>query len=195
MDNMMMNNINVYRRISLNCYDSYLECEDKRKSCNSIAMGKDGVEFGFKLRIKMYEFAVQTIVFSALTVEAFCNDFLITYLGKKDFELLDKLEIKSKILIGTKMVTGKDYPKDKVAFERILKLISMRNKLVHAKSVPVDSESSKILFEIEKGDLKEGLSSFVLVVKEIDELSPELKVKEKYISSDERLRDWYYINS
>lgn len=193
----LINNINVYRRIATNSYELYLECEEKLNECikYAISMGPDGAEFSYKLHMKMYEYAVQTVVFSALLLEAFANDFLIEKIGAKDFELLDKLEVKGKILIGTKMVTGKDFPKDKIAYHRMSRLISMRNKLVHAKSVDSNSDASKIYFKIEKREMEDAISTYKLVIEEIDRLDSSLSLKECYLIPDEKIRDWYYIHA
>lgn len=193
----LINNIDIYRRIAMNSYDLYLKSEERLKKChkNALVMGPDGIEFSYKLHIKMYEYAVQVVVFSALLLEAFANDFLIEKIGEKDFELLDKLEVKGKILIGTKMVTGKDFPKDKVAYNRMSKLISMRNKLVHAKSVDVNSSASKIYFEIDKKDMEDAMSAYKLVIEEIDRIDSSLKLKECYLLPDEKIRDWFYLHA
>ena len=118
----LINNIDVYRRIALNCMDSYARCEKNMESCNSMSMGDDGIQFRYELYKKMYELSTQIIVFSALAVEAFANDFLVSNLGKKEFEMLDKLEIKGKILIGTKLITQKDFPVDREAYSKLSKL-------------------------------------------------------------------------
>lgn len=193
--NELMNNIDAYRRIALNCKDSYMRCEKNLNACNSISMGDDGIQFGYELHTKMYEYSVQALIFSALTVEAFANDFLVTNLGKKEFEMLDKLEVKGKILVGTKLVTQKEFPMDKEAYGKLHKLITLRNKLVHAKSVNIDSDASKIYFRIEKQDMEDAISTYELIIREIDSLKPELNIMEKYLTSDEKLRNWYYLHA
>ena len=190
-----VNNINTYRRIALNCRDSYQRCENNLKACNSISMGDDGIQFRYELYAKMYGYSVQALIFSALAVEAFANDFLMSNLGKKEFEMLDKLEIKGKILIGTKLVTQKEFPVDKDAYSKLHKLIVMRNKLVHAKSADIDSDASKIYLKIEKRDMEDAISTYELIIREIDSLKPDLKVIEKYFATDENLRNWYYLNA
>lgn len=193
----LINNIDVYRRIALNCLESYTDCEKRIEQCkkHSLSMGPDGMEFRYQLETKKYEFAVQSIIFSALSLEAFVNDFLLENLGKSNFEALDKLEVKAKILIGTKMIIGKEFPKDMVAYQKLSKLISIRNKLVHAKSVNVDSDVAKILIEIEKKDIEEATLTYQSVIEEIDKLNPGLGIKDKYLLSDERLRNWYYLHA
>lgn len=194
MDN-LINNFNVYRRIAINGMESYLECEEKKKICNSICMGDDGIQFGYELNTKMYEFAVQAIIFSALSLEAFANDFLVMNLGKSEFELLDKLDIKAKILIGTKMITKKSFSKEKDAYQKMLNLIRLRNKLVHAKSINTDSEAAEIYIKIAKEDIENAILTYKLVIEEIDSLAPYLKIKEEYLLPDEQLRSWYYIHA
>ncbi len=191
----LINNIDVYRRIALNCMDSYARCEKNMESCNSMSMGDDGIQFRYELYKKMYELSTQIIVFSALAVEAFANDFLVSNLGKKEFEMLDKLEIKGKILIGTKLITQKDFPVDREAYSKLSKLISTRNKLVHAKSCVSGTDNSKIYFEIDKKEVEDAIETVELVIKEIANLKPELDLIKKYLIPDEKLRSWYYINA
>lgn len=191
----LTNNINVYRRIVLNCMDSYRRCEENMKSCNSICMGDDGIQFSYELHEKMYELSTQIIVFSTLAVEAFANDFLVSNLEKKDFEMLDKLDIKGKILIGTKLVTQKDFPTDRESYSKLLKLISVRNKLVHAKPYAAYSDSSKIYFRIDKKEVEDAIETFELIVKEISNLKPELNLIKNYLTPDEKLRTWYYLHA
>lgn len=175
--------------------DSYSRCEKNMDCCNSFCMGDDGIQFRYELHKKMYELSVQIVVFSALAVEAFANDFLISNMGKKEFDMLDKLEIKGKILIGTKLITQKEFPMDKEAYSKLSKLISLRNKLVHAKTIDSDAESSKIYFRIDKKEIEDAIKTYELIIKEIAILKPELDLINKYIIPDDKLRTWYYINA
>lgn len=196
MENLLMNNINVYRRIALNSYDDYCENEKKERQINStFSMGKDGIEYGYMLNMKKYECSVQVIVFSALSLEAFINDLLVKHLGNQLFECLEKLEIKNKIIIGCKMITQKDFPKDKQAYSALVNLIRLRNKLVHAKSKNPEAKSSDVLFLIKKQKLIESLRVYELVVKEIDDLNKDLGIINEYMNDKHELRSHYYLES
>lgn len=191
----MVNNINVYRRIALNGLDEYYKCAERKRICStSFSMGDDGIQFGYELNTKMYEYAVQVIIFSALSLEAFANDFLLVNLGRNDYELLDKLDIKAKILIGTKMITQKRFTKDGNAYQKMKSLASLRNKLVHAKSVNANASAADIYIEIDTSEIENAVFTYKLVIEEIDRLAPQLKIRERYLVSDDELRDWYYLH-
>jgi len=79
--------------------------------------------------------AVTAVVFSALALEAFINDYAITRLSKSYFsKYLDKLDPAAKCVVIPRLHTGKEFDTDTQAFERLRKLFSLRNRLVHFKS-------------------------------------------------------------
>ncbi len=192
----LINNITTYRRIVLNNYDYYCKCKNNINTINgSISMGPDGDKFFNKLLIKKYEFATQIIIFSALSIEAFINDYLIRYLDINYFNSLDKLEVKNKLVIGIRMVLNKDFPKDKKAYNYFSNLISLRNKLVHCKSFNFDFDNliDNYLIEIDEKEIDHALQVYNLIIKELLVLQPDLD--ESYLKKNDDIRDWYYINS
>jgi len=92
------------------------------------------------------------IMFSVMCLESFIYDYAAehfsdTYVKK----YLDKLDLKAKWVVISKLVTGKDFPTDSQAFQGLLKLIEQRNKLVHYKSqrAPSDDEFEKLMKQLE----------------------------------------------
>jgi len=187
----------------INSYEKCCECEELLKKCNSISMGEDRIKYELRLLDRHNEFCIQVIIFSALSIEAFINDYLFTYLGKKYFETLDKLDVKNKVILGVQMITNQDFSKESKAYFYLHKLITRRNELVHGKTyeVTIDqllSDTQNIerkvsnLINIADSELNHAIEVYELVIKEISLLQPDLD--KKYFVKSEDLRDWYYIN-
>jgi len=76
-----------------------------------------------------------TIIFCALTVEAFINNYAIDNLSKSYLNnYLDKLDLLSKWIIIPKLIMGRQINTDSQAIQLLKKLISLRNKYVHYKT-------------------------------------------------------------
>ncbi len=75
------------------------------------------------------------IVFGAMCLEAFIYDYGADHIsGKYMKDHLDKLNLPSKFVVVSKLVTGKQFPTDSQAYEGLVKLKEDRNSLVHFKS-------------------------------------------------------------
>ncbi len=119
-----------------------LECQE---TVNILRKTLDGLE-GFDkeyllsqelspLETKLGNYCSITIVFSALAVEGYIYDYAARKLTDNFVdEHIDKLSVISKLIVVTKLVTGKDFPKEEKAFQLIKKLIKNRNYIVHSKS-------------------------------------------------------------
>lgn len=91
--------------------------------------------------------AIVTVVFSALTLEAFVNDYGISNSSRSYFKnYLDKLSVLSKWLLLPKLFVGKTFRTDGQTFQSLAELFRQRDKLVHFKS------SIKRLRDINEGD-------------------------------------------
>lgn len=86
------------------------------------------------------------IPFAAMCLEAFVYDYAATSLGdgfvKKH---LDKLELPSKFVVSSKLITGNEFSTDSQAYEGLKKLITDRNKLVHFKSKAIPADKLEVL--------------------------------------------------
>lgn len=199
-DIISINLINTYRRITSLNYKKFCETEKKLTDLErpeSWVMGKDKERFQDALWLKRYEFSVITIIFSVLSVEAFCNDYIVTTLGKDYMEQLDKLDIKNKLLLGIRLSTGKEFPKDKEAYCQLTNLVSLRNKLVHAKTkittVKELIEKSKIddyYVNIDKNLVVKATQIYELLVNEVKSLDEN--INSKYLIKTEELTDYFY---
>lgn len=82
---------------------------------------------------------ISTIIFSAMCIEAFFNDYAATCLGDSDFydnfdklAVLDKFELIARFILKSKVERSKSY------YSRLKSLIKNRNLYIHNKSKNVD---------------------------------------------------------
>lgn len=98
---------------------------------------------------------LQAIVFSAMCFEAAIYNFASVHLGD-DYvrDHLDKLDILSKWLVVIRLVTGVEIPKSEAPYAALKNLIWVRNRLVHAKSEPINLEDGLegIIQKMEKNE-------------------------------------------
>lgn len=121
------------------------------------------------------------IVFSAMCLEAFIYDYGASHLGDKYIkENLDKLDLPSKFIVITKLVTGKDFAKGGHAYEGLKRLARDRNRLVHFKSKKfklTEMDKASEFHDKLNAELKESMYKSVntvrQVLKEIDEMHEE----------------------
>ena len=86
---------------------------------------------------------IQTIVFSAMALEAAAFDFAAIQLGDEMAkEHLDKLDLLAKWVIVPQLVCGRSLRTDGPALNDVRALIKARNRLVHHKSQPWPSTES-----------------------------------------------------
>lgn len=83
--------------------------------------------------------AIQAIVFSTMCFEAAIYDFAAIHLGDEYVaQHLDKLDLLSKWLVIPQLVSGIELNKGEAPYGALKQLIKQRNRLVHAKSEPLD---------------------------------------------------------
>lgn len=79
--------------------------------------------------------AMVSVIFSALTLEAFINNYAIERFSRSYFDNhLDKLNPVSKWVLVPKLITGKAIDTDGQPYERLKKLFKLRDRLVHYKT-------------------------------------------------------------
>ncbi|WP_417386021.1 hypothetical protein [Gimesia sp.] len=127
--------------------------------------------------------AVSTILFAGMAAEAYIYDYSARKIGKAiTDDHLDNLKAESKWLIVTQLVTGNTFPKDKIAFCLLKKLIKARNSLVHSKSKHI-SMADLSIEEVSKNrdDLIENSRSAVRALYELGKQIEDLDSNEKSI--------------
>ncbi len=79
--------------------------------------------------------AMVSVIFSALTLEAFINNYAIERFSRSYFDNhLDKLSPVSKWILIPKLITGKALDTDGQSYERLKELFKLRDRLVHYKT-------------------------------------------------------------
>lgn len=202
----MSTNITTYRRMAYMSYKEYCKYTDRVESLqnnpNSWVMGKDKQRFENALWSKRHEAAVAVIIFSAFSIEALCNDYISRRLGFSYNDYLDKLDVKSKLLVSIKLATGKEFPKGEQAYNVLNKLIAVRNKIAHSKSIKIVLADLEKSFEkvtnsyqsiIDKKIVDDSIKAFDLIIIELDKLDKELYSGYK-ISIEDSI-DFYYENA
>ena len=134
----------------------------------------------FKIEAELDEAVLSTIVFSALTVEAYIYDYGARNLGDKfTKDYLDKLDVVSKWIVVPKLITGKQIPKDGQAYCLLKNLIKVRNNIVHNKSKDILNMSANQMFEeqqkikkIVNDTAKQATKTLMELAKEIETIDP-----------------------
>lgn len=148
------NNIKIYNNLANEHYKKYKEYS-KEVINKEIDSDKK-----YELKKEQNKCAICIIIFSTMAIESFINNYIITNLGKKYFDNLDRLDIKSKLVIGVKLITGYDYPKGRKSYSHLEKLVKLRNNIVHSKSKVIKDAKHNSLENIASEYIKNQLGSF-----------------------------------
>lgn len=117
--------------------------------------------------------AVQSIVFSAMCLEAFIYGYSEKFLGKSyTKQHIEKLNIESKFIIVPRLVIGKEIDKSGQGYEKLKKLITDRNKIVHFKSMDDFLTNDSFL----PHSMENGLQAVSELMQEFESIHPEEKV-------------------
>jgi len=112
------------------------------------------------------------IIFSALSVEAYINDYAISQLSKNYLtNYLDKLDLLSKWIVIPRIITGKQLDPGAKSVQDLSWLITQRNNLVHYKSrkKAIDEiEASDFYWDYDAEKAMKTVKNLVLRLKEID---------------------------
>lgn len=95
----------------------------------------------FNLFSEKQKSGIISVVFLVMAIEGLINDYGFSHLGDHRFKELEKQSIIDKIVNIFAEVTGKQFPKDKKIYQNLNELISVRNTLVHSKSVEINMET------------------------------------------------------
>ena len=157
MDKRLDSKINIFRSASKRNYNKYKTVCKKEKELlsgpNLFLLGKDLDEMLSEYYNQEESHRMAFIVFQAMAIEAFLNEYIYVRVGKLYFNSMDKLSPTDKLLVACKLITGKDFPRNSRAFELLKKTVKYRNRLVHYKVKEIDIQ--KIVDELskkEKGD-------------------------------------------
>ena len=125
--------------------------------------------------------AIVTVVFSLMTIESFINTYAIEHFSKSHFDkYLDKLDLKSKWVIYPKLIANKQINTHSQAFELLGDLITLRNRLVHAKPSVKLLREIKNFKDIERAtelDAKKAVNAVQMLVKELANCDPNIETE------------------
>ena len=115
---------------------------------DEMSLGKCPATELLSLMNRVEGYWASAVVFGAMCLEAFIYDYVAhNFSDTYAKNYLDQLNLVSKWVVIPKLVTGKDFPTEGQAFERLRKLCKERNELVHAKSKPSPSSDPDVLLK------------------------------------------------
>ncbi|WP_370277570.1 hypothetical protein [Pontibacterium sp.] len=162
---------NFYYRIALeNCerFEVYSDKVEKVLSSDKEDWMKDMESSDY--RHQSLKCAVQSIVFSAMCLEAFIYAYSEKHLGKSyTKQHIEKLNIESKFIVVPRLIVGKEIDKSGQGYEMLKKLISDRNKIVHFKSMKDFLNQGSFLPD----SMQNGLQTVSEVMNELCNIHPE----------------------
>jgi hypothetical protein len=164
---------NFYYRIALQNqqqYECYMLDIEKLSSCEEEDWMKDMKSADW--HHQGLKSAVQSIVFSAMCLEAFIYDYSVKNLGSSYTKKhIEKLNIESKFIIVPRLIAGKEIQKSGQGYEMLKKLISDRNKIVHFKAQEDFFQVNSFL----PTAMANGLAAIKTLMLEFEEIHPEEK--------------------
>lgn len=174
----------LFFKIAKEHHDRYQKLEADFKRMNIEPIDSDEAKKRLFDHEECYEemasCAVITITFAAMCLEAFFYDLGASKLGDRFvLDNLDKLDIKSKFLVYPKLICGQSPNKSHAAYEKLTKLLKLRNELIHFKSKPFELSRLHKASEFHEDlnmQLKEGVQNSIIcikaVMKTLDNLIP-----------------------
>lgn len=171
----------LYSKIAFSGFDRFSALWPEYLRANQEFETYDSKEY-IRVRDDSATAGIETIVFSALTLEALVYDFGARNLGDEfAHRHLDKLDTPSKWVVTTQLVSGKEFPKSDHSYETMRRLFKTRNELVHAKSAALpttncDIDYGKLLASQDQiehrfpEEVKNARESMVLVPKVVFQL-------------------------
>lgn len=171
-----------YAKIALENYDRIQKplkerkvIDDKYEKLGKIS-GQENSKF-WERNVKIGKYSRVIVVFCALALEAFINDYAIKHFSRNYLKkYLDKLGLMSKWIVIPRLVTGSQLDAGSQQMEDLDWLVEQRNLLVHFKSQTVEvSKLSSVKFFAEQ-DAEKAISTvknIVLALHKIDKTANE----------------------
>lgn len=165
----------LFFKIAKEHHDRFQGLEDDFNSLNSkFVNGDETVNVLSDLQAcyeEMASCAVITVTFASMCLEAFFYDLGASKLGDRFvLDNLDKLDIKSKFLVYPKLICGQSPNKSRLAYEKLSKLVKLRNELIHFKSKPFELSQLHKASEFHDDlnmQLSEGVKNSIICIKEV----------------------------
>lgn len=138
-----------YNRYS-DCLNQYNDLTKNNKQWDVLSNTTEQNSLYFNLYREKQKHSIISVVFLVMSVEGLINEFGFRFLGEQKFNELDKGNFIEKIVIIYYEVTGKQFPKEKQLYQNLTELNSVRNTLVHSKSIEFDVNA--LMRNDEEGD-------------------------------------------
>lgn len=118
-----------YCEIAMESYYQAMQAQERLKKLNYSQIDDDGDYW------RMNKNIITTVVFSAMAIESFLNDYAAACLGDKEFyENFDRLSVMSKLQLIVTFIMHAEMDKSKIYYSLMKALFSCRDKFVHNKS-------------------------------------------------------------
>ncbi|WP_250125893.1 hypothetical protein [Chroococcidiopsis sp. CCMEE 29] len=130
--------------------------------------------------LEVRHFSIVSVIFSALTAEAFINHYGITKTSKNYFKYLDRLNLVDKWIIVPKVVTGNSIEPGSHSIQCLNNLVGLRNKLVHYKTRKVSIETIddwESLGMASFDDAQNGIEAIRLSVKALNKIDESVETQ------------------
>ena len=126
-------NVSHYANIAMKAY-----C--KAKKCYQIIKKADFRELDIQEEYEeMYDSIYITVIFSAMSIEAFLNDYIAACIGDKAFlDTYNKLSTIGKFDCCARFILKSKIDKSKSYYSYLKSLFSLRDELIHSKSKEMD---------------------------------------------------------
>ncbi len=168
--------INYYEKYYSIAKRHLLQIDDNIKRSDQITLKtKEDEHKQAELNHKIERDAIVTIIFCALTLEAFINSIAIANTSKSYFDsYLDKLNPISKFVVIPKLFTGREIDRKGKAFELLKETFKKRDKLVHFKSRTWKTSDLISVEIIDEYNAKRAVQSVELILGEMKKFLPKM---------------------
>lgn len=122
------------------CLNQYNELTNNNEQWDILSKTSEQNQLYFSLFSEKHKSAIISVVFLVMSVEGLINEYGFRFLGEQKFKELDKGNFIDKIVNIYNEVTGRQFPKGTQLYQNLNDLISVRNTLVHSKSIEINVE-------------------------------------------------------
>lgn len=173
----LLNNVNTFAEIA----HAHLALS---RSCRQLANTAPSTDAYTEAIMEGRQHAMVTIVFSAMTLEAYINEYAARKRSKSFFkEHLNKLRTQDKWVVISELFSGVPFPKSDNCYQHLDTLIQLRHQLVHNKPKVLDlsdAEAAKkagdhvyAIFE----SAEQAVQTITEIVRCLIEMDPEEKAR------------------
>jgi hypothetical protein len=180
-------NISIYVDIARSCmavakdiYRKLVNEDEKIEKCQDEDEASYLHHQSMPLRNGLSKNSIQSIVFSAMSLEAYIYDYAARALTDSFVsQHLDKIDLASKYVVIFQLVTHEKFPKDTKVYNLLKKLIKNRNSLIHSKSNKINIEDHDSLLKLSNSHYHiynwalDAVEAIDLVIKYVEKIDPE----------------------